>query len=214
MRCLQNMKAEIRKATPFDASFIAWGVLTALDIPEDEMPEVEHICYDDHTLYSWKNSYIAEVDGKMAGVLVGYPGKDYVAMRDYTWIRMWPGITEEKIVNSPLETVDGEYYIDSLAVRPEFRGMEIGRQLAEYAIREAAFEGYPQVRLLCDIRKTSLISYYESIGFSSKGTMMFMGHPFYIMICSTPTNLRGSRKKKSATPAPKRRVAPTKHVLA
>lgn len=175
------MDIEIRKATPKDAAFIAWAVLTALDIPDDEMPEVTHICEDDHTLYSWRNSFIAVVDGKVAGALVAYGGERYVEMRDYTWIRMWPGITREKIESSPVETHAGEYYIDSLAVLPEYRGLDIGKRLLRRAVDYGHSLGYSQFRLLCDVRKPTLRRYYISAGFMPDGTMMFMGHLFDIL---------------------------------
>lgn len=67
-------------------------------------------------LYSARNTTIAELDGKPVGMLTAYDGSRYGTMRQVTMQLVkehlgteFPGMEDE--------TVPGEYYLDSLAVK-------------------------------------------------------------------------------------------------
>lgn len=111
-----------RKATQADALFIAKGFHAAMlmeDAPEERIRLfAEKICSRDDVLYSARNTTIAELDGKPVGMLTAYDGSRYGTMRQVTMQLVkehlgteFPGMEDE--------TVPGEYYLDSLAVRPD-----------------------------------------------------------------------------------------------
>ena len=63
----------LRPATLEDASFVAWTVLTAVgitDIGHEQMMRVTEMCRRSDVLYSWRNSMIAENDGRPVGCLI------------------------------------------------------------------------------------------------------------------------------------------------
>ena len=129
-------KPIIRNATIFEAPFIARVVLAGTDmldieaeLPEEQQPifnQLVDICRMADTLYSYRNTRIAEVGGQIVGALIGYDGGRYATMREKTF-----GIVEKKsglnLRQNAMETGEGEFYLDSMAILSEFRGREIGR---------------------------------------------------------------------------------------
>ena len=165
----------IRDATPEDAALVAWTVMVAIQMSWDDISRAEATARREDTLYSWKRSRIIEVGGQPAGCLISYPGSEYAPLRLRTWQSMWDGITEEVASLYESETFDGEYYLDSMGVKPEFRGMELGRKLLEDGVARARAEGYDRITLICESDHPSLLEYYRSIGFRDCGSMDFFG---------------------------------------
>lgn len=151
---------EIRKATKDDSGFVAWTVLTALDMDTSDLERATDVCSDDYGLYSWKNALIAEEDGSPIGCIISYPGDRYLAFREYTWPRLWTNIEPELMKSTPHETGAGEYYLDSMAIIPECRGKAIGKKLMSAAIENGRNMGYDKFALIVDINKPHLHYYY------------------------------------------------------
>ena len=86
---------QLRDATSEDAPFIARVVLAGIEmldmdvaLPDNQRDLYEHlvgICRMDDTLYSYRNTRIAEVDGCAVGGLVAYDGARYAKMREKTF---------------------------------------------------------------------------------------------------------------------------------
>lgn len=170
------------KAAREDSRLVAWTVCTALDMPEDESGAMQKVCADPDSMYSWNKSLIATVDGEKAGCLVSYPGKDYIRLREYTWPYLWTDATLDDIKKAPCETNPDEYYLDSMAIMPQFRGRSIGKKLMEAAMELGRNMGYKKFSLIADPRKTGLIKYYESMGFKDVGEILFFGHTYRKML--------------------------------
>lgn len=126
----------IRKATREDAEFIARMVMMALhmDGNSDIAARMGHVSQLDDTIYSWRNCVIAEWDGRNAGICLAYDGAGYHGMRMRTFSLFG---NNEDIMNQADETEEGEFYVDSLAVLPEFRGRGIAVELLKDAILRA-----------------------------------------------------------------------------
>ena len=71
-------------------------------------------------LYSYARTRIAEVDGSVAGSLLSYPGDIYREMREKTFRELWPDFFKMDQA-SDQEADPGEYYLDTLAVLPQYR---------------------------------------------------------------------------------------------
>jgi GNAT superfamily N-acetyltransferase len=91
--------------------------------------------------------YLAEVAGALAGTITLQEAEDPV----------WAGLPSEAI------------YVHCLAVRREFAGHGMGRQLLQWAEQLARTRGRPFVRLDCWAGNPKLCSYYEEAGFVSRG---------------------------------------------
>lgn len=180
----------IRSANPGDAPDIAWAVLEALDMDTSRAREWAAECAREDSLYSWKNTLVAETDGKPVGWLVSYPGDIYGDLRIKTWNRLWKLADKDKrdFSEIPEETRPGEYYIDTIAVNPRFRGHGIGKSLINEALRKGMEEGYHNFGILVSPSKPSLQSYYAACGFNYCNSTTFFGHPYNRMTIETGGN--------------------------
>lgn len=175
---------EIRKAKQGDAAFVAWTVLTALDKDSSDLGKATDVCSDDFGLYSWKNALIAEENGKPIGCIISYPGDKYLQFREYTWPKFWTDIDPDLMKNTLHETESGEYYLDSMAILPEYRGKAIGKKLMLAAIEHGMELGYERFALIVDVDKPHLQDYYSQLGFKDAGPILFFTHLFTKMIKS------------------------------
>ncbi len=174
----------IRDALREDAPFIARVVLAGIDmldigepLPEEQKPIFAHlvdICRMEDTLYSYRNTRIAEVEGNPVGALVAYDGAKYAEMRAKTFglVQQTSGMDLNK---NAMETGAGEFYLDSMAILPEFQGREIGKQLMLDRMEWARNNGFASVTLLVDKDKPRLRKYYESLGFGFKEEIFVFG---------------------------------------
>ena len=175
------MEIEIRDACIEDVPVVAWTVLTALDMSTDDMDRFVKSCSDEDTMYSWKNSIIATVDNVPVGCLIAYDGSRYDELRKKTWSSLWEDTDSSIIENTGKEAHEGEFYLDSMAILPEYRKLGIGKLLIGYAIKKGKDLGCLYSSLLVDVNKPRLKAYYETIGFKEFGKMEFFGHEYYRM---------------------------------
>ena len=178
------MEIEIRNATAEDAKLVTWIVFAALDIYEEASPKMTQICSEKGTLYSWENTRIVLVDGKPAGGLIAYDGDRYSQMREITWPRCWDEPKDVLDAVEP-ECFPGEFYLDSMALLPEFRGLGLGRDLVLDALNIAKNKGCICATLLADKNKPGLIAYYEKIGFQKYDSMWYFDHEYWKMRINT-----------------------------
>lgn len=174
-----DMNISIEKATVNDAPFVAWTVFTALDMSvDDDMSQITRCCADNNTIYSWRRALLAKVDGKTVGCLIAYDGADYLTQRQYTWSMIWDDFDADLVKNIAIETVPGEYYLDSMAILPEYRGHNIGKSLMFEAIKKGRLAGFTRFGLIVDINKPHLYQYYRTLGFENTGHIQFFSHRY------------------------------------
>lgn len=180
-----------RKATIDDAPFVALVMMEAVGMPlmeEGRMPEehIINICRRTDTLYTYKNAVIAMLGTTPIGALISYCGKGYHEIKMHTF-----GLVKE-FISFDIDTMDdetreGEYYIDSAAVLPEYRGHGFGRKIIEYGVKQASCTGLTPV-LACDPDNTNAFSLYKSIGFVEDGHLFIFGENYLRMVMRTTIN--------------------------
>ena len=158
----------IRKASFEDASFVACCVLASVDLYDFKNDSIEkdvaeRVCGMEDTLFSYRNARIAADSGKPVGCLVSYDGARYAEARAVTF-RIFAE-AGRPMDDTEFETGPGEYYIDSLAILPAYRGLGIGRELIYDAMEEARKNGLRQVGLIVECSKPLLRDYYAELGF-------------------------------------------------
>ena len=180
----------IRDARPDDAPFLAKCIMAGMHFYdfESEIPSARDI-YDnlivceqrDDMLYTYKHTRVAESDGITVGSLLSYPGEIYRDLRHKTFCELWPDLARMD-AESEQETGPGDYYLDSLAILPEYRHQGIGKALMQDGIRIGLGLGYKQVALVADSDLPHLIRLYESLGFVPEGHRHAFGVDFLRMV--------------------------------
>ena len=186
----------VRDARPSDAPAIARLIVMAWPVDvflehgrertvEDLVELVTDIVARKDTLYSYANTVVAEavVEGvgtgtgsaPVVGAMVGYDGADLHRLRrpvEEEFARRF-GATDMKWSD---ETQAGEFYFDSVAVDPAYRGCGIGSSLFEAMSERARSMGYPVAGLLVDFDNPSAEKLYTRLGFRTVGGKDFFGH--------------------------------------
>lgn len=187
----------LRKAVPSDAPLIAKTIMMGMgyDLGSGEAPEgrcelgevgrvldaIAGVAAMDDTIYSYRNACIASLGGASAGCLVSYDGGEYgeKSRRTFALISRSLGVEE---LRPGTETKAGEYYLDSLAVLPEFRGRSISGILIGNALEVAQGLGFDLASLIVDKAKPHLHRLYSRLGFRFDGEVDFFGEPYYRMV--------------------------------
>ena len=175
----------ILPALPADAAFVARCVCMALhhEPSADELPGIARICLRTDVLYSYRHALIAWLDDVPVGLCLAYPGEGYHDIRVRTFAAfaaLHPNEPDTMdLANAEDETCDGEYYIDSLAVLPEYRRHGIGRQLMQAQIRQGQQAGYHHLTLLVDPDNPSAQQLYASLGFRHEGDCYAFGQTYW-----------------------------------
>lgn len=201
------MTFDIRDAAESDAAFIARNILAGMghDVYSEDALDAEAdfgsrpitlreaveafipLCAAPDTLYSHRRTRISMVDGVPTGSLTAYPGGGYLQMRDRTWGEWGRILGVQPSVSQEPECFPGEYYLDTLAVSPEWRSLRFeyagtvgktGHLLMLDAMERARKEGFEAATLIVDSDKPRLGEYYSGIGFRPCGRMSFFGHPY------------------------------------
>ena len=162
----------IRRATIEDVAYIAEGIYHAF-LLEDEglynqwIMTLNEVCVQEDTHYSYRNTWIAEVDGVRAGMMIAVDGEHYHEQRD----KMYPQLKELFDVafgkgwdEMEDEAKAGEFYIDSLSVSLPYRNQGVGTALIEKAKEMAKEKGIGVVTLAVEPMNTAK-KLYQKLGF-------------------------------------------------
>ena len=158
--------------------------------PVDEMTASNGITYEQllesmtaiaartETIYSYENTLVAEVDGKIVGAMCAYDGADYQRLKQpiVDILGTDSGFAQMK------ETEAGEFYLDSVGVCPAYRGQGIASKLFAAQINRAASLGHTTVGLIVDIDKPEAEALYARLGFVHLDDKDFFGHMMKHMV--------------------------------
>lgn len=175
----------IAPATIHDAAFVARCVCMALhhEPSEQELPGIAGICSRTDVLYSYRHALIAWDGDRPVGLCLAYPGEGYHDIRVRTFeafASLHPDQDDEMdLANAEDETAAGEYYIDSLAVLPQYRRRGIGRLLMQAQIERGRLAGYSRHTLLVDPANPSAQRLYTSLGFVHEGDCYAFGQIYW-----------------------------------
>ena len=167
------MIINIRKATKEDVAYIAEGIYHAFLLEDEDLYNqwirtLKEVCAQEDTHYSYRNTWIAEVDGERAGMMIAVDGEHYRKQRD----KMYPqlkGLFDVAFGKGWDEMEDEakavEFYIDSLAVSLPYRNQGVGTALVKKAKEVAKEKGIGVVTLAVE-PENSAKKLYEKLGFA------------------------------------------------
>lgn len=181
---IANAAITIRPATVDDVSLIARNVLDAVGMEHPDKEAIDclaELCRRSDVLYSWANTDIALWGDRPVGSLTSYDGGLYAEMRAKTFseLEKFVGLDFSKM---SVETGPGEFYFDSLAVLPEFRGQGIGTLLMQHGIAKARALHFSRIALLVDFENPDAMHLYKSLGFKKEGEMYLFSTLYARMI--------------------------------
>ena len=177
----------IRKAEPEDAGQIV--PLMSLIYDEMELEEFESVpdedpqrmiynAYRDRALLGYvATTFVAEADGQVVGVAFGYPDNNENAVnRVYQEAAApIPSIRDVDFFADP-ESFTNEFYLDSLAVDADYRGMGIATARIDAIIKHAASLEYETIGLNVDVANPKAERLYRRLGFDDAGQIMIGDH--------------------------------------
>ena len=178
----------IRQASKEEASQIA--ELFMLAWPVDEILEsngltceqlhesITLIAANEKTIYSYENTLVAEIDGKVVGAMCAYDGADYQRLKQPIVDVLGPDCGFAKMK----ETEAGEFYLDSVGVLPEYRGRGIASRIIDAQCERAASLGHKVAGLIVDIDKPQVEALYSRLGFTYLDDKDFFGHTMKHMV--------------------------------
>jgi ribosomal protein S18 acetylase RimI-like enzyme len=173
----------IRKATPDDSAAIAKCLFLAMEEivfrfigknhPAKALEFMLHLVRMENTQYSWQNCIVAEKQGMVIAAINIYDGGKLHELRqpvvDHLKSRYKRDIVPED------ETAEGEYYVDTLGVLPQYQGQGAGSALLKYAIEELVIQNGLTMGILVDEGNPAARKLYLNLGFQSSGKKTLMG---------------------------------------
>jgi ribosomal protein S18 acetylase RimI-like enzyme len=173
----------IRNAKIADSEAIATLLLLAMeDIiykfigkrdQADALNFMKHFVSAENNQYSFQNCLVTESNGIIAAALNLYNGGELARLREPVINYVTSNFNAE--FNPEDETQSGEYYIDSLGVRPELQGRGIGTQLLQFVIDKYVTRQRQTLGLLVDEENPDVRKLYLKLGFKSVGAKTLVG---------------------------------------
>jgi methylated-DNA-[protein]-cysteine S-methyltransferase len=111
-----------------------------------------------------------------------------------------------RIPNILDEAGRGEYYLDSIGVFTQFRGLGVGRALVETFCNKAFVAGHERVGLIVDYDNSQAERLYTSLGFERVGTRLFFKHKMWHLQRKNNLDIRKRVELSSAITPFQRRV--------
>jgi ribosomal protein S18 acetylase RimI-like enzyme len=138
---------------------VADYIWTGLAEPGEDIMDVGRRRYESQdSVFSYRNCVVAEIDVKIAGMLVAFPMPE-------------PDNHDEETETDPVLAPYGKleqynsYYICGMAAFPEYRGMGIGTKFLEIAEKKAKELNLPQLSLIVFEGNEGAKKLYERQGF-------------------------------------------------
>ena len=182
------MEVIIRQARKEEASqiaklfMLAWPVDDILEsngLTCEQLHEsITLIAANKETIYSYENTIVAEIDGKVVGATCAYDGADYQRLKQPIVDALGPNCGFAKMK----ETEAGEFYLDSVGVLPKYRGRGIASRIIEAQCERAATLGHKVAGLIVDIDKPQVEALYSRLGFMYLNDKDFFGHTMKHMV--------------------------------
>ncbi len=149
-------------------------VMLGLDRRERAVKVIAGFFRKANNRFSYRLTYLAEINGQTAGLLLVFPGRDtFKLVLPMSWQILSfynPWEILRLMVRAPMaaeseETRPDEFYVSHLAVLPEFRRQGVGRALLNHADTLAHAAGFAKISLCVDLDNQNAQHLYLSHGY-------------------------------------------------
>ena len=178
-----------RQAKPEDADeaaeliCMAWeecACVLAGTTNKKEIQEVIKVFYQQpNNILSYQNVDIAEGQNGVAGLVLSYPSDYYEQLYKFVAKKL-PDIYQSDVTDFqskviPLfktkEAKPGEFYIDSLAVYPQYQSCGVGSRLLKVAHLKSCKHGIKKTSLIVKLENKAALNLYKKHGYSIRGKL-------------------------------------------
>ncbi|MFW0717621.1 GNAT family N-acetyltransferase [Pedobacter sp. N23S346] len=183
----------IRKAKPSDSKFVvpliiqAMGELAGKFANSNDSDIIfnlfEYFFQQKENQYSYQNTLVFTSDDEILGAINAYDGAQLYLLRKPLLDYLETQGNAQKL-SVAQETEEGEFYIDTVSVKPEAQGKGIGKLLIYAAIDWAKELNHRQVGLLVEKNNPGALKLYQKIGFYIKNDKTFLGGEYHHMVYS------------------------------
>ncbi len=190
----------IRQATDHDAAeaaqliYMAIGDMINFFTGEEEdskaIKQMAKLFKLSENRYSKEYCLLEERKGQVAGAIIAYPAEEMsrlnegiVSVLKESYCGHKDGLQAliANIMNSK-EAFDGEYYIDNLAVHPDFRGLGISKKLIEQAELKGKAMGYNKISIIAEEDNEKAYQIYKKLGYVKDCDIELLGHRYHHMM--------------------------------
>lgn len=132
--------------------------------------------------HSYLHTYIAEdeVTKDILGILVVYNGQ--VAEILDANLQDWLKQKNAPITSIDIEAYPDEFYVDTICVHKNARGLGLGTALLQFAEEVAHSNGYKKVSLNVETQKVKAKKLYERLGYVVTEPWTIINEPFFHMV--------------------------------
>lgn len=169
----QNIKMKIRQATIEDSLIITDLMFLAMEeilyklIGIEDVEKAKafllHFVEKEDNQYSYKNCTVAELENKVVGSINIYDGGRFEVLIKPIAVYLKENFSIDLKLEK--ETEQGEYYIDTIGVSPNYQGQGIGSKLLKFIIEKYTERNQYTIGLLVDEDNPNAEKLYLSLGF-------------------------------------------------
>ena len=195
MICLNIRQAKIEDAEEAaELICMAWGecayVLAGSNNQKVAQEVIKKFYKQPDNILSYQNIYVAEVRNRIAGLILSFPS-DHFPRLSKLLVEKLPKFYksdakdyQRKVVPmlKTKEAEPGEYYIDSLAVYPQYRACGIGSKLLKAATLKSHKLGISKISLIVKPENKGALKLYKKHGYSVRGKLKQAGTNFLSMV--------------------------------
>lgn len=183
------MTTFIRQAVIADAKAIAPLIYDAIgDIANNltgkhALPDIintlEQLVKETENRHSYLNTFVAVTNNTVQGIVVLYDGKQGAILDQ----QLEAQLAQKGIqVTLDVEAHEDEYYIDTICVAKEARGLGIGTMLLQFAEENGHELGYKKLALNVEHEKADARRLYERMGYTVTEPWTIIDEPFHHMV--------------------------------
>ena len=157
--------------------------LTGESNEHNMLSKLKMLVEDEHNRHSYLNTFVALNDSakhEVLGIVVLYDGKK----GDELDRKLEKALFDEygHTISIDVEAHHDEYYIDTLCVSPDARGLGIGTALLAFAEEQAVTLGFSKLSLNVEVEKEQARALYTRLGFQETEHWTIINEPFIHMV--------------------------------
>jgi ribosomal protein S18 acetylase RimI-like enzyme len=155
--------------------------LTGTDDEQEVLAVLVQLFQSEGNRLSYHNALVAEEEQHIVGIIVVYHGRD-AARLDRPIIERLKRLLNDPSVSLDKETDEDEFYIDTLAVSPQYAGRGIGTALIHAAEQRAQQLQYNKMALNVDNENERARRLYDYLGYREDKIVHLYNHPHHHLV--------------------------------